>query len=340
MADRRFFTSAGPIALGSVCALADIDVPEGADPDQPFADVAALDTAGPDDVSFLDNRKYVDAFAATRAGACLVDPGLARHAPAGVLVLATDHPYRAFARIAQAFYPVTPAVPGIAPGAHVGPDAKVDAGAEIGAGAVIGAGAEIGAGTRIGPNAVVGPGVRIGRDCTVGAGSSLSHCLIGDRVAIYPGVRIGQDGFGFAIDPTGHVKVPQLGRVIIGDGTEIGANACIDRGAARDTVIGPGCMIDNLVQIGHNVEIGAGSVVVAQAGIAGSTTLGAMVVLAGQSGISGHLKIGAGARVAAHSAVMRDLEPGQEVAGAPAIPRRLFWRLQVRLMRLAEGKGG
>lgn len=153
-------------------------------------------------------------------------------------------------------------------------------------------------------------------------------------------MRIGQDGFGFAIDPAGHVKVPQLGRVIIGDETEIGANACIDRGAARDTLIGPGCMIDNLVQIGHNVEIGAGSVIVAQAGIAGSTTLGAMVVLAGQSGISGHLKIGAGARVAAHSAVMRDLEPGQEVAGAPAIPRRLFWRLQVRLMKLAEGKGG
>ena len=162
-------------------------------------------------------------------------------------------------------------------------------------------------------NTVLASGAVIGDDTWIGSGASLSHCLIGRRVKIYPGVRIGQDGFGFAMDKRGHVRVPQLGRVIIEDDVEIGANTTIDRGAGPDTVIGRGCMIDNLVQIAHNVEIAAGSVIVAQAGIAGSTKLGEFTVIAGQAGIGGHLNIGAGARVAAAAAVMRDISPGQEV---------------------------
>jgi len=180
----------------------------------------------------------------------------------------------------------------------------------------------------------------LGEDTEIGAGATLSHCLIGSRVRIYPGVRIGQDGFGFAIDPAGHVPVPQLGRVIIEDDVEIGANVTIDRGAGPDTVIGRGCMIDNLVQIGHNVEVGAGSVIVAQAGISGSTKLGKFVVLAGQAGLAGHLTIGDGARVGAQSGVMRDVPPGEDVVGSPAMPSRQYWRWYAKLMKLSGLRGG
>ncbi|MBV8537147.1 MAG: UDP-3-O-(3-hydroxymyristoyl)glucosamine N-acyltransferase, partial [Alphaproteobacteria bacterium] len=184
------------------------------------------------------------------------------------------------------------------------------------------------------------PGVELAADCVVGAGASLMCCLLGERVVIYPGARIGQDGFGFATDGGKHLKVPQLGRVVIGDDTEVGANTCIDRGSTGDTVIGPGCMIDNLVQIGHNVRLGRGCVVVAQVGISGSTQLGDYVVLGGQVGLAGHLRIGAGVKIAAQSGVHRDIPDGQVVGGYPAVPVG-EWRRQVAVLKqLARRKGG
>jgi UDP-3-O-[3-hydroxymyristoyl] glucosamine N-acyltransferase len=339
MADSRFFHRSAPLSLARLAAIAEAELAGDADPDKEISDVAPLETAGPDDVAFLDNRKYVNAFAASRAGACIVHPDFAGRAPGGMALLLTAQPYKGYARVAQALYPVAPVQPGIAPTASVDPSARIDPSAEIGPGAVIGAGAEIGLRCRIGANAVVGPGVVLGDDTTVGPCASLSHCLVGRRVTIYSGVRIGQDGFGFAIDPKGHVRVPQLGRVLIEDDVEVGANATIDRGSGPDTVIGRGCMIDNLVQIGHNVEIGPGSIIVAQAGVAGSSKLGSFVAMAAQSGVAGHLKIGAGARIGAQCGVMRDVEPGVDLLGSPAMPVRQFWRLQVRLMRLIEEKG-
>ncbi len=163
--------------------------------------------------------------------------------------------------------------------------------------------------------------------------------MIGDRVLLHPGVRIGQDGFGFAPDPSGHVKVPQLGRVLIGNDCEIGANSTIDRGAGPDTVIGPGCWIDNLVQIGHNVTMGRGCIVIAQAGVAGSTQLGDFVVLAAQSGVAGHLKIGTGARLGAKSGVMNDIPAGESHFGIPAAPVKEYFRQVATLRRLAQKKG-
>ncbi|HET8729152.1 MAG TPA: UDP-3-O-(3-hydroxymyristoyl)glucosamine N-acyltransferase [Alphaproteobacteria bacterium] len=334
MADPRFFTRAGPFRLEDLALIGKAEIAPNGDPARSIVDVAPLDSAEADQIAFLDNRKYLDAFAASRAGACIVHPKLADRAPAGMSLLLSDHPYRTYARIAQAFYPRAAVEPGIAPSAVVDPAARVDPSAEIGPGAVIGARAVVGARCRIAPNAVVGSGVVIGDDTVVGANASLSHCLIGSRVLIYPGVRIGQDGFGFAIDPAGHIKVPQLGRVVVEDDVEIGANTTIDRGAGPDTTIGRGCMIDNLVQIGHNVEIGQGAVIVAQAGVAGSSKLAEFTVLAAQAGVAGHLKIGAGARIAAKSGVMRDVAPGEEVGGAPAMPIRQFWRLQARLSKL------
>ena len=339
MTDSRFFTAAGPFDVARLAGIAEAELAEGADPRLMIRDVAPLERAGPHEIGFLDNMKYVEAFAATKAGACIVQPSLAARAPSGTALLLSDTPYRAYALVAQAFHPKAMAKAGIAATATIDASATVDSTCEIGPGVVVGAAASIGARCRIEANAVIGPAVVLGEDCDVGPCASLSHCLIGRRVVVYPGVRIGQEGFGFAMDQRGHVRVPQLGRVIIEDEVEIGANVTIDRGAGPDTIIRRGCMIDNLVQIAHNVEVGPGSVIVAQAGIAGSTKLGSFAVVAGQAGIGGHLRIGAGARVAAAAAVMRDVPPGEEVCGVPAIPIRDFWRRYAKLTRLIERKG-
>ena len=259
-------------------------------------------SAGPQHLAYMDNAGYGDALAATRAGACLVSPRFAARCPAGTVCLVSRDPYRAYAALLGRLHPdaLRPgsqfAARGIAPGAHVHPEARLEEGVTVDPGAVIGPGAEIGAGTVIGPNAVVGPGVRIGRDCAIGAGTTLSHALLGNRVILHPGARLGQDGFGFAMGAT-HLKVPQIGRVIVQDDVEIGANTTIDRGASRDTVIGEGTKIDNLVQIAHNVVIGRHCVIVSGVGISGSTTLEDYVVLGGQVGVVGHLRIGRGAQL-------------------------------------------
>lgn len=339
MADPRFFLRAGPFTLAQLAGIAGAELAGAAEPGREIHDVAPLGDADGTQLSFLDNRKYVDAFAQSRAGACLVHPDLAKRAPPGMALLVTKKPYRGYALCAQAFYPAPVAAGGISPGAHVHSTARIGEGAEISPGAVLEEGVEIGALCRIGPSAVISRNVRIGERTVVGANASLSHCLIGARVVIYPGVRIGQDGFGFAMDAGGHVRVPQLGRVIVEDDVEIGANTTIDRGAGPDTVIGRGSMIDNLVQIGHNVTLGQGCVIVAQAGISGSTRFDHHVVLAAQAGVTGHLKIGAGARIAAQSGVMRDVEAGAQVGGTPAVPMRQWMKQVAMLGKLVRGRG-
>lgn len=339
MADPRFFIKAGPFTLAQLAELSGAAPAEGCDPKAVFMDVASLEQAGGDTVSFLDNRKYVTAFQASKAGLCVVAPEMAEKAPAGMALLLSPDPYRAYARIAQAFYPMPAPEPWVAPTAWIDDTAKVGEGCRIEPGAVIGAGAEIGARCRICANAVIGTGVVIGEDCTIGANATVSHALVGNRVNIYPGARIGQDGFGFAMGPQGHLKVPQLGRVVIGNNVEVGANATIDRGAGPDTVIGDGCMIDNLVQIGHNVQLGRGCVIVAQVGISGSTQMGDFVAAGGQAGITGHLKIGSGARIAAQAGVMRDIKPGETVGGAPAVPMADWLRQSAILGKMARKKG-
>jgi UDP-3-O-[3-hydroxymyristoyl] glucosamine N-acyltransferase len=339
MADPRFFVKAGPYTLAELARRCGATLAAGADPNAVVADVAALDKAGASDISFLDNKKYVEAFIVSHAGACLVHPSLAAKAPVGMALLLADDPYRAYAMVAAAFYPPSPPVPGIAKSAQVDPTAILGAGVQVEPGAVIGARAEIGSGSLIGANAVIGAGVVLGEECLIGAGATLSHAILGKRVNIYPGVRIGQDGFGFAMGPAGHLKVPQLGRVVIEDDVEVGANATIDRGAGPDTVIGTGCRIDNLVQIGHNVHLGRGCVIVAQVGISGSTCLDDFVVVGGQAGITGHLRIGAGARIAAQSGVMRNVEAGNTVGGSPAVPMTDWLRQSAVLGQLARKKG-
>ena len=332
--DPRFFARTGPHALAAVVAAAGGDA--AAEGEVLLHGIAPLQAATPETVSFLDNRRYVDALKATQAGAVLVHPALASHVPAGTVAIRTPQPYLAWARVAALFHPMPPVRPGIHPSAVVDPGAVVDPSAEIGPLAVVEAGAEIGPRCRIGPLSVIGAGVVLGPDCRIGAGCSLSHALVGARCTFYPGSRIGQDGFGFATGPAGFTSVPQLGRVLIGDDVEIGANTTVDRGSSQDTVIGAGCRIDNLVQIGHNVRLGRCCVIVGQAGISGSTVLGDFVQLGGQAGITGHLAIGDGARIGAKSGVMADVPAKAEVVGAPAMPARQFFRDHATVRRMVE----
>lgn len=339
MPDPRFFAAKGPFTLAEVAAVCGVPVPEGADAARLFAGVAPLDEAGPGDVGFFENRRYLDSLAATAAGACLVAPEFAGRLPAGCAGLISPRPRRAYARLARAFHPEDDGEPGIDPRAVVDGSAEIGPGCRIEAAAVVGARARLGAGCRIGSGAVIGEGVVLGDACRVGANAVVSHALVGARTVIYPGALIGQPGFGFDPDPSGHVKVPQLGRVVIGEDCEIGAGSTIDRGSGPDTVIGPGCMIDNLVQIGHNVVLGRGCVIVAQVGISGSTRLGDFVTLAGQVGVAGHVTLGSGVMVAAKSGVHADIPAGTAMGGYPAVPIR-EWRRQVAWLKLQSGRRG
>jgi UDP-3-O-[3-hydroxymyristoyl] glucosamine N-acyltransferase len=335
MADPRFFQKAHEVLdKETLATLTGI----GAIPDSMplISGVAPLETAKPHDISFLDNKKYRPALLTTKAGACFIKPEYADLVPPHVMALVTPTPYKCYALIAQYFYPNSLPEPLQHPSACIHPKATVHPTCRIEAGVVIGALAEIGAHSHIAPNAVIGDGVKVGEHVVIGANASISHAHIGNHTVIYPGARIGQPGFGFAIEGSTPIKVPQIGRVIIGQHVEVGANTTIDRGASHDTVIGDGVMIDNQVQIAHNVTIGAGSVIVAQVGISGSTRLGQGVIIGGQAGLTGHLEIANGARIAANSGVMRDIGQGQAVGGSPAMPFKEWLKLSALLRRLLK----
>jgi UDP-3-O-[3-hydroxymyristoyl] glucosamine N-acyltransferase len=220
----------------------------------------------------------------------------------------------------------------------IAPTARIGEGSVLAPGVFIGEGVEIGNDCVVSPGVVIGRGVQIGHGAKIGAHVSISHALIGDRCIIHPGTRIGQDGFGFVGGAAGHFKIPQLGRVIIQDDVEIGANVAVDRGALGDTLIGEGTKIDNLVQIGHNTRLGRRCIIVAQVGISGSCEIGDYAVLGGQVGVADHLKIGPGAYVAAKAGVTNSLEGGKVYGGFPAKPV-MQWRREVgALSRLAKGK--
>ncbi|MDF1793382.1 MAG: UDP-3-O-(3-hydroxymyristoyl)glucosamine N-acyltransferase [Thalassobaculaceae bacterium] len=338
MVDSRFHAEAGPITLGEIAEMTGAELRGADDPTRLFRDVGTLEGGGPDDVAFLENRRYVEGFRASKAGACLVAADLADQAPDGMALLVTARPRRNYARLARLFHPAPPAPAGVHPAAVVDPSASLGDGVSVAPGAVIGAGAVIGDGARIDANAAIDDAVEIGAGTRIGAGATVSHALVGARCYIYPGARIGQPGFGFEMDADGPFLVPQLGRVIIEDDVEVGANTTIDRGSNADTVIGRGSMIDNLVQIGHNVVLGRGCIIVSQVGISGSTRLGDRVVMAGQSGVAGHLEIGSDVQVAARSGVTRNLPGGAAYGGAPAIPVR-EWRRQIAAWKkLGQGK--
>jgi UDP-3-O-[3-hydroxymyristoyl] glucosamine N-acyltransferase len=344
MTEPVFFRLAKPLSIDEVIALTGATLEGEADRSRTIRGVAPLDAAGPDDLVFLDNPKYADDLTRTSAAACLVAAKFAHRVPEGTATLVAAEPYRAAAIVTMALFPEAArpgsivGAEGVSPGSFVHPQARLEPGVTVDPGAVIGAGAEIGAHCRIGAGSVIGPGVVIGADCRIAAQASISHALIGRRVVIHPGVRIGQDGFGFAITPTGMLSVPQLGRVLIEDDVDIGANTTIDRGSAQDTVIGAGTRVDNLVQIGHNVRLGRMCVIVAQVGISGSTVLDDFVQVGGQAGFVGHIHIGARARIGAQAGIMSDVPAGATMVGSPATPGNEHFRQVAMLRRLTRQK--
>ncbi|OJU26983.1 MAG: UDP-3-O-(3-hydroxymyristoyl)glucosamine N-acyltransferase [Alphaproteobacteria bacterium 64-6] len=339
-----FFERAGPFTAAELAERIGATLRPGDDGACALSGLRPLGEAGPAHLTFVDNRKYLEQLTTTRAAACIMAPAFADRLPAGVVALLMAAPYRGFALALQAFYPTSlkPKTAGCDAreegGSAIHPTARIEPGAIIEPGAVVGREAWIGTGTTVAAGALIGYRVTVGRDCFIGPGVALTHALVGDRVILHAGVRIGQDGFGFAMGAGGHLKVPQIGRVIIQDDVEIGANSCVDRGALKDTVIGEGTKIDNLVQIGHNVVIGRRCVIVAQTGLAGSSVLEDFVVMGGQSGVAGHLKVGAGAQIAGASHVTENVPPRARMIGTPALPIREWTRERVVLRRLARGR--
>ncbi len=322
--DPRFFRRTGPHALAAVADAADGEaVPRRLMLHQ----LAPLATATEQDVTFcINHRRHMRELRATRAAAVIVHPDMLGEVPRTAVPIVAADPLAAWAKVAALFHPLPPLTPGIHASAVVAASARVHPSVEVGPLAVIGECAVLGPRGRVAPLAVIGEGVVIGSDARIGSHVSLSHALVGDRVYLYPGARIGQEGFGFAITAEGLHSVPQLGRVVIEDDVEIGANVTVDRGGLDDTLIGAGTRVDNLVQIAHGVKIGKACVIVAQVGISGSTVLDDHVVLAGQVGVAGHVRIGAGARIGAQAGIMSDVPARAEMLGSPAQPVKAFFR--------------
>lgn len=340
MADPRFYDNRGPFTLAEICSTAGAALPQDVDGKSRILDVASLTGAGPEHLTFFSGAgETIRAqLAQSNAGFCFVPTKVSKplQTRVGMSTIAVSSVQHAFAAAARLFYPESGLVVWSQQMA-VDPSAMIGANVSLGLGVVIGSGAEIGDGTRIGPNSVIGRGVAIGRNCEIGSNCSITNAYLGDEVLVFPGAQIGQPGFGFASGATGHIKIPQIGRVIIQDRVEIGACTTIDRGALGDTVIGEGTKIDNLVQIGHNTRVGRHDMIIAQVGISGSCDLGDFVVLAGQVGLADHVKIGSGARFAARTGVLPgDYPGGQDYAGMPAQPARAWMREMFALKKLAK----
>lgn len=315
--------------------------------DSDYSDVAIDSLASAVDgnekaLVFVEGKRNFALMRTLKAAAVLCPAEAVDMAPAGIAVLVNPRPQQAFALIGRLLFP-TAAIPGpmtgekgISPSAHIDPTAQVEEGAIIEAGAVVGPGAGIGRGTVVAPNAVIGPSCQVGRDSYIGPGVSIQCALIGNRVIVHGGARIGQDGFGFVGGAKGPERVPQIGRVIIQDDVEIGANSTVDRGTMSDTIIGEGTKIDNLVQIAHNVVIGRNCIIAGLSGISGSVTLGDNVTMGGGVGLADHLTIGSGAKLAARSGFMTNVPAGEVWAGYPAQPMTETMRGIATLRKLAR----
>jgi UDP-3-O-[3-hydroxymyristoyl] glucosamine N-acyltransferase len=336
-----FFARAANLSVAEIAALTGAEPCEGADLSRRLTGIAPVDRAGADDLTFVAEAKFAAALTSTKAGAVLTSERFARHAPSGVTVLRVRKPHDAFVTVARRIYcdALRPSsvfgTRGVAAGATVHSSAQLEADVTVDPFAVIGPSAKIGSGTLIGAHAVIGPGVQVGRDCAIGANSTVTHTHVGDRVIIHPGCHIGQDGFGYVSNAGGHVKIPQVGRVIIHNDVEIGSGTRIDRGGIRDTVIGEGTKIDNLCQIGHNCVVGRHCIIVAQSGLSGSVTIEDFVVLGPRTGIIPHITVGKGAKLASRSTVYENVPAGEVWGGFPARPKLQWMREMVALQNLA-----
>lgn len=306
------------------------------DPETEIRGVGTLTGAGRGQVTFLTNSRYRRYLRDTGASAVILAEPDQAYCPVAALV--AENPHLTYARVAALFAPLPDAPEGVHPTAVVEPSAEVASGASVGPNSTIGAGAVIERGAIVGPNCVVGRNVRIGHDSRLVAGVTVYHeCILGARVLVHAGAVIGADGFGFAHDAGTWVKVPQLGRVRIGDDVEIGAGTTIDRGAIEDTVIEDGVKLDNLIQIAHNVRVGAHTAMAGCVGVAGSTTIGAHCAIGGGAGILGHLNIPDRTTITATSLVTKSIKsPGVYSSGTPLEPSERWQRNYARFKQLDE----
>ena len=308
MVDTAFYEKNGPFTLAQVAKICDAKLLDESQAQVVVQNIATMNHASENDICFFYDKKNKEKGAEIKAKACVTTEMLAPFVAQGVIILVSANP-----KLSQGVKILS-----------------------ICCGAVIGEKVVIGENCVIEPNVVIGRACKIGNNTKIGANASISYAIIGDNCYIYAGVRIGQDGFGFMMIDGKHVRIPQLGRVIIGNDVEVGANTCIDRGALDDTVIGDGCKIDNLVQIAHNDKFGNNCIVVSQTGVAGSCTFGDYVVCGGQTGFADHLNIGSGAQIASQSGIMRDIAPGEVMMGYPAVKFKDFMRQVACLQKLSN----
>jgi UDP-3-O-[3-hydroxymyristoyl] glucosamine N-acyltransferase len=319
MADKRFFRINKTYTTGELAKLLACEIVGNAE--LKIEDIATLENADNTHITFLANRKYIAQFKTSKAGACICSREFIEQAPKDIVMLIANDPYSTYAQLTQILY-----------------GSNADTG-KISKNAFIAETADIGKNVSIAAGAFIGDGVVIGNNTVIMQNTSITHAIIGDDCLIYPGVCIGQDGFGFAPNHQGIKKVLQLGRVVIGNQVEIGANTCIDRGAIDDTIIGYGTKLDNLVQIGHNVKIGKNCMMAAQVAIAGSAEIGNNCMIGGQAAVAGHLKVGNNCMIAGQSGIISNLQTGSVVGGTPALPIKQWHRLSILLKRmLNKGK--
>jgi UDP-3-O-[3-hydroxymyristoyl] glucosamine N-acyltransferase len=340
MSEAGSFHKAAPISAGEAAKIGHANLLAEGLSAVVLTGLASFDRAGAGDLTFAMGKVPVGGQYSCRASAVVCLPEFAAFVPEGVAALISNKPKDAFAAIGRKMYPTSLRLSNDSERANIHASAVIEPGAVICTGAIVGAGAGIGRGTVVGANAVIGPGCQIGRDCDIGPCVSVSNALIGNGVTLHAGARIGQDGFGYVPGVNGLEKMPHIGRVIIQDSVDVGANTTIDRGMLDDTIIGEGTKIDNLVQIAHNVRIGRNCVIAALCGISGSVTLGDWVMLGGSVGLADHVTIHDRAQIMARSGVMHNVPAGEKWGGTPAQPARAWFREVAVVRALARDKKG
>jgi UDP-3-O-[3-hydroxymyristoyl] glucosamine N-acyltransferase len=344
MTHHGFFKPSGAMNAGDVLAMGGESLVNPTLSDRLIVSLSAFDSAFDGSLVFADSKEYSARLSDLPLCTLICPEALATYVPRHVAAIVARKPQQLFAKAGRSLFPETirptsfSGVVGIAVNATIAHSAQLESSVTVEAGAIIGEFVEIGAGSVIGPGAIVGAGCKIGRDCIIGPNATVLNSYFGNRVLVHAGARIGQDGFGFVPGEHGLEKMPHVGRVILQDDVEIGANTTIDRGSLSDTVVGEGSKIDNLVQIAHNCRIGRNCVITGHCGLSGSVTLGDRVMLGGRVGIADHVTIGDGAQVAAASGVMNNIPAGERWAGAPAQQMKDFFREVAVIRNLVREK--